>query len=130
RRWEGGRLDRPAWRWAQPRPRPREDVFERPVPTVAGEDRGAETGERIALRVGPDGSGGDQRLREWDGCVARAAAEDELARGLVHFHDRAGALSVGRVNRRVAGRQLVLLHREAEAMVQRILHRARRALGL
>src|SRR5262245_39388558 len=62
--FQGGRLDRPAWRWAQPRPRPREDVFERPVPTVAGQDRGAEAGERVALRVGLDRPGGDQRLRK------------------------------------------------------------------
>src|SRR5207247_3028886 len=124
------RLERAAEAVGQPRPRPGEDVFERAVSTIARADRGAQARKRASLRVRLVGPRRDQRCRKRLGREPGPAAENEHALHLVHFHDRAGALPRYRIDGRVAGPELVLLGREAEAVVQRAPHASRRILRL
>ena len=125
-----GRLDRPAEAAGEPRPRPGEDVLERAVSAVAGKHGGAEACEGVTLRVRLDRPRRDQRRREWNGLEALASSKDERARRLVNLHDSSSVLSRCWIDRQIAGAQLVLLRRKAEAVLQRILHPSRRFHGL
>jgi len=123
-------VDRPAESTGEPRPRSGENVLQRPVSTIASQHRIAKTRQRGALRTRVVWPWRDQSRRERYRRVARTASQDEHADGLVQLHDRAGALSRSRIEGRVARRQLVLLGRKAEEVLQRVLRPARRALRL
>src|SRR5439155_11349261 len=98
-----------------------EQHLERGVAPVAREQRAAEAEKRRPLLLRPVRPAGDERFRERDVLQARPALEDERAGDVVELEDLARVLAGLRIDGRVAGAELVLLHREAEPVSERLL---------
>src|SRR6185369_16409869 len=121
-----GRLDRPAGRAGQPRPRPRHDVLERAIASVARPYGLGQPCEGAALLGRGDRPARDEPGRRRHRGQAGPPPQLENARGVVELLDRARALARGRVDRDVALPELVLLRGEAELLPRGPAVRTRR----